>query len=52
MLAASREMFDALRQWQHAERVGDAEELANARAARDAAIERAIYVPTEETAAA
>lgn len=52
VLAASRAMFDALRQWQHAERVGDAEELANARAARDAAIERAIYVPTEETAAA
>ncbi|MEX3630424.1 MAG: hypothetical protein VB138_14225 [Burkholderia sp.] len=52
VLAASRLMFDALCQWQHAERIGDAEELANARAARDAAIERAIYVPTEETAAA
>ncbi|WP_186211269.1 hypothetical protein [Burkholderia gladioli] len=52
VLAAARDMFDALRQWQHAERTGDAEELANARAARDAAIERAIYVPTEETATA
>ncbi|WP_324658305.1 hypothetical protein [Burkholderia thailandensis] len=52
VLAASRAMFDALRQWQHAERVGDAEELANARAARDAAIEKATYVHTEETAAA
>lgn len=52
LIAATRDMFDALRQWQHAERVGDPEELANARAARDAAIERAIYVPTEETAAA
>jgi hypothetical protein len=38
-------MFDALRQWQHAERVGDEEELTNARIARDAAIEKAIYVP-------
>ncbi|MBN3500892.1 hypothetical protein JYB36_03660 [Burkholderia cenocepacia] len=52
LIAAARDMFDALRQWQHAERVSDAEELANARAARDAAIERAIYVPAEETAAA
>ncbi|MCA7962533.1 hypothetical protein LGM54_06145 [Burkholderia cenocepacia] len=52
LIAATRDMFDALRQWQHAERVGDADELANARIARDAAIERAIYVPTEETAAA
>ncbi|KVN25599.1 hypothetical protein WJ63_15835 [Burkholderia pyrrocinia] len=52
VLAAARDMFDALRQWQHAERTDDPEELANARAARDAAIERAIYVPTEETAAA
>ncbi|WP_253721456.1 hypothetical protein [Burkholderia thailandensis] len=52
VLAASHAMFDALRQWQHAERVGDAEELANARAARDAAIEKATYVHTEETAAA
>ncbi|MBR8434790.1 hypothetical protein KDW37_28920 [Burkholderia cenocepacia] len=52
LLAAARAMFDALRQWQHAERVVDADELANARIARDAAIERAIYVPTEATAAA
>ncbi|WP_186166491.1 hypothetical protein [Burkholderia gladioli] len=52
LLAAARDAIDALRQWQHAERTGDAAELENARAARDAAIERAIYVPTEETAAA
>ncbi|MDR8102485.1 hypothetical protein KPB04_12175 [Burkholderia cenocepacia] len=52
LLAAARAMFDALRQWQHAERVVDADELANARIARDAAIERAIYVPIEATAAA
>ncbi|PVX84318.1 hypothetical protein [Paraburkholderia unamae] len=52
ILAAARDMFDALRQWQHAERVADADELANARTARDAAIERAIYVPTEEAVAA
>jgi hypothetical protein len=31
-------MLDALRQWRAAERDGDAEELANARAARDAVL--------------
>jgi hypothetical protein len=31
-------MLDALRQWKHAEETGDADELENARAARDQAI--------------
>ncbi len=33
-------MFDALRQWKYAEDNNDAEELANARKSRDAAIEQ------------
>ncbi|WP_186202340.1 hypothetical protein [Burkholderia gladioli] len=50
VLAAARDMFDALRQWQNAERTRDVDELENARAAREAAIAKATYVPTEETA--
>jgi hypothetical protein len=34
----TQDMLDALRQWRAAERTGDAQELDNARAARDAAI--------------
>ncbi|WP_369053447.1 hypothetical protein [Burkholderia gladioli] len=49
LLAAARDAIDALRQWQHAERTGDAAELENARAARDAAIDKATYVPVEES---
>ncbi|WP_257829269.1 hypothetical protein [Burkholderia glumae] len=49
LLAAARDAIDALRQWQQAERTGDADELENARAARDAAIDKATYVPVEES---
>lgn len=35
---AAPAMADALRQWRHAEQTGDADELANARAARDEAL--------------
>jgi hypothetical protein len=38
LIAAAPAMIDALRQWAHAEAIGDAEELANARQSRDAAI--------------
>lgn len=48
VIAASRDMFDALRQWQHAERTGDAVELENAKAARDAAIDKAICAPAQQ----
>lgn len=37
----AQDMLDALRQWRAAERTGDEAELANARAARDAAIRAA-----------
>lgn len=39
--AAAPQMFDALKQWLNADETGDAEELANARIARDAALEAA-----------
>lgn len=42
LIAAAHDMLDALRQWQAAERDGDAEELQNARTSRDKAIARAI----------
>ena len=35
-------MLDALRQWQQAEKIGDPEELENARRSRDAAIRMAL----------
>lgn len=40
-------MFDALRQWKHAEQTGDAKELENARHARNEAIDAATLVDAE-----
>ncbi|MEM5429373.1 hypothetical protein [Cupriavidus oxalaticus] len=45
--AAACQMLDALRQWSYAEQTGDSEELANARKARDAAIDAATLVDAE-----
>lgn len=42
LIAAAPEMIDALRQWAVAEKLGDEQELANARHSRDAAIANAI----------
>ncbi|WP_284459587.1 hypothetical protein [Cupriavidus campinensis] len=44
---AAYEMLDALRQWRYAEQTGDADELANARKARDEAIDAATLVDAE-----
>lgn len=41
LFATAPELLDALRQWQHAETTGDAEELSNARQSRDRAIAKA-----------
>ena len=41
LFAASPDMADALRQWQHAEETGDDAELANARKSRDMALAKA-----------
>ena len=41
LIAASPDMADALRQWQHAEETGDDAELANARKSRDMALAKA-----------
>ena len=41
LIAASPDMADALRQWQHAEETGDEVELANARKSRDMALAKA-----------
>ncbi len=41
----AQDMLDALRQWRAAESMGDAAEMANARAARDAAITAASGSP-------
>lgn len=48
---AAYEMLDALRQWRYAEQTGDSEELANARKARDEAINAATLVDAEFVAA-
>lgn len=48
---AAYEMLDALRQWRYAEQTGDSEELANARKARDEAIDAATLVDAEFVAA-
>lgn len=47
---AAYEMLDALRQWRYAEQSGDSEELANARKARDEAIDAATLVDAEFSA--
>ena len=41
LFAASPDMVDALRQWQHAEETGDDAELASARKSRDMALAKA-----------
>lgn len=48
---AAYQMLDALRQWRYAEQTGDSEELANARKARDEAIDAATLVDAEFVAA-
>ncbi|MFC4518583.1 hypothetical protein [Cupriavidus pinatubonensis] len=45
--SAAYQMLDALRQWRYAEQTGDADELANARKARDEAIDAATLVDAE-----